>query len=356
MKILHRSRAAGFGLVELMIAMALGLVVSAGVIVIFLAERQVYNTSSSQSLMQDTDNAISAIVTPVVRGAGFLGCGVINSGVFTYPTGASSRLAFDANSAVQGFTGKPPATLQDDASNDTKSGDWNPALDISIVNAGGAEQGSDILVLMGAAPYATPIGLPQGVVIGKPFTVNDATQLGSGAQMVAVSNCAGSAVFQVKRVKEISDFYYSSGPNGSPEYQAGSQLIPLQQTMFFVGKGNGGQSGLFEGVMTIPVGGTAASAQWKVSEIVPGVMAMKVMYGIGSNGVAAQYVDASEVSDWLQVTSVKLGFLVEGGIGSAPMPKGPTTYQLFDDTLTVPADTRMRHVYYMTMNVRNNTL
>ena len=78
-----KSRTAGFGLIELMIAMGLGLLVLAGVLVIFLAQRQAYQNSTSQALIQDADNALSAIITPVVRGAGFTGCSTIGNGVVT---------------------------------------------------------------------------------------------------------------------------------------------------------------------------------------------------------------------------------------------------------------------------------
>lgn len=350
----------GFGLLELMIAMALGLIVVAGVIVIFVAQRQVYNNSSAQSLIQDSDNAIAAVVMPVVRGAGFMGCGVIGNGVIAYNSGAATPLTFNTSSSVQGFTGTLPASLTDDAADDATSSDWTPALDSSISTAsnGGPEQGSDVLVLIGAVPNATPIGVTAPIV-GNPITVNDSTQLaainGGGPQMVAVSDCVKSSVFMATGITGNS-VAFSSGPSNTPSYQAGAQLIPVQQTVFFVAHGDGGQSALWEGVMTIPAGGTAANATWQMSQMVPGVTAMKVLYGIGSNETATQYVDASLVSNWAQVTSVKLAFLVEGGIGSATLPGTAWSYQLFGNTISMPADTRMRHVFYMTINTRNTTL
>lgn len=355
-----RHRTGGFGLLELMLAMGLGLIVVAGVIVIFVAQRKVYNTSSSQSLMQDSENAIAAVVLPVARGAGFMGCGAINNGVIPYNSAAATPLTFNTNSAVQGYTGTLPTTQKDNAANDTTTTDWNPTLDASVATAsnGGPEQGSDVLALIGAAPGATPIGVTVPIT-GSPITVNDGTQLtainGGGPQMVAVSDCSKSAVFMATSVSKTS-VAFSSGPGTTLDYRVGTQLIPLQQTVFFVAHGDGGQSALWQGVMTIPAGGTTAGAKWKMSELVPGVVAMKVLYGIGANEAAAQYVDASKVTNWSQVVSIKLGFLVEGGIGSATIPKAPWSYTLFGNTLSMPADSRMRHVFYMTVNIRNATL
>jgi type IV pilus assembly protein PilW len=352
---------AGFSLLELMIALAIGLVVTTGVLVIFLAQQEIYNTSSAQSLMQDADNAIAATITPVARGVGFLGCGSINSSGAPYPLSSlPTSLTLNTNYAVQGYTGSLPSSIQDDAANVTTSGDWDPSLDSSIVSAGGAEQGSDILVLIGAAPLSKPIGVTSAITTSSTsLTVNDSTQLSSinsgGAQAAVVSDCSKSSVLAISSVSGDSVSLQSAT---GVAFNTGAQLIPLQQTMFYIGKGTGGQSGLFKGVMTIPSGGTS-SAAWTTTEMVPGVLAMKVLYGIGGDEAATEYVDASEVSDWSDITTVKLAFLVEGGLGSASKPSSTDeSFSVFNGTysLAVPSDTRMRHVFYMTINTRNATL
>jgi type IV pilus assembly protein PilW len=350
------SRATGFGLVELMLAMGLGLIVTAGVLVIFLAERQVYYSSSSQSLMQDTDNAISATITPAVRGAGFLGCGVIGTGVMSSVPARTTTLVFNTSSAIQGFTGTLPTSVVDNAANDVAPGDWDPELDETIVTAGGAEQGSDVLVMIGAAPNTTPIGVT-APILASPVAINDPTQLnainGGGPQMVAVSDCSKSSAFEITGVAGDSAAY-TTGPGTTPSYLGGAQLVPLQQTMYFVSHDTGGQSTLYQGVMTIKTAGAAPA--WTVSPMVPGVTAMKVLYGIGNNEQATQYVDASKITNWSAVTTIKLAFVVEGALGSAP--NLTWSFPLFNGLYTVkgPADTRMRHVFYMTINTRNATL
>jgi type IV pilus assembly protein PilW len=363
----HRMRPrhiAGFGLLELMLAMGIGLIVIAGVLVIFLAQQQIYNNSSSQSLMQDADNAIAATIGPVARGVGFLGCGSISSQGSPYPLSSlPTPLTLNTTYAVQGYTGTLPTSIPDNAANVAASGDWSPALDSSITGdtAAGAEQGSDVLVMIGAAPFTRPIGVENAITTStSALTVNDGTQLAAinsgGPQVVAVSDCSKSAVLGVAAVSGGTVTLQSTPSVG---FNPGAQLIPLQQTMFFVGKGSGGQSGLFEGVMTIPAGKTASSATWTVTEMVPGVLAMKVLYGIGGNEAATEYVDASEVSNLGGVTTIKLAFLVEGGTGSATPPGGSSwSYKMFNGlySLSVPTDTRMRHIYYMTINTRNATL
>ena len=357
-----KRRHAGFGLVELMIAMALGLFVVAGVLVVFIAQRQVYQSSNSQSLIQDADNAISAIITPVVRGAGFTGCSSLAGGVKAYPSATNTPLTFNTTSPVQGFDSKTiPSPLVDGAANDTSAGDWSPSLDASFITAGGIAPGSDVLVLIGAPPGAAPVGVTSfGTnAITLNTSLSTSTLTFAPPQLVAVSDCGKSSIFQVNSVTGTT-LAYATGPNGTPLYPVSSQVIPIQQTAFFVAQ-YAGQSALFETVMTIPAGGTAANAAWsKPVEIAPGVLNMQVLYGVASSSgattAATAYENAANVTNWALVNTVKLGFLIEGNASSSTVSTNQTTFPLFSSTLTVPADSRLRHTFFMTANIRNTTL
>lgn len=352
-----KSTSTGFGMIELMIAMVLGLLVLAGVLAVFAAQRRIYQSASSQSLIQNGQNALSAIITPVIRGAGFTGCNHIGSGVRTYLPTRATPLTFDTSSAVKGFAATSlPAKLVGGAANDSNADDWTPALDASFLTSavGGVTQGSDVLVLIGAPPGVKPVGV---TAFGTDdLTVNDATDIADATQMLAISDCGKSSIFQITSAKN-NVLTFASGPTGTPLYPVGSQAIPIQQTAFFVARRkNSGQNALFEGVMTIPAGGSAANATWSISELIPGVSSMQVRYGSGGNGRTAEYVDASLVNDWTAITSVKLGFLVEGQPGSSDISTNPTSVALFDKLFTLAADTRLRHTFYMTVNARNSTL
>jgi type IV pilus assembly protein PilW len=351
-----KHRATGFGLIELMIAMGIGLLVLAGVLVVFLTQRQAYQSSTSQALLQDSDNALSAIISPLVRGAGFVGCSAIGNGVKTYVTARATPLTFDTSSAIHGFKANTlPTPLIDGSANDTSASDWTPELDASLIAAGGVADGSDVLVLIGSAPGTASVG---AVAFGTgTITANNASSSNGfvAPLMIAVSDCGKSSIFQVNSVN-TNVLTYSLGPNGTPLYPAGSQLIPIQQTALYVAKGSAHQSGLFEAIMKIPSGGSAADASWSTSEIVPGVMNMQVLYGVGVNGQTTQYVNASAVTNWAAVTTIKLGFLIEGNPTSSNASTNQTTFKLFNTALTVPVDSRLRHIYYMTVNLRNATL
>ncbi|EQD61155.1 type IV pilus assembly protein PilW [mine drainage metagenome] len=110
----------------------------------------------------------------------------------------------------------------------------------------------------------------------------------------------------------------------------------------------------------------------ELQELIPGVDNMQVLYGVGLNGQITQYLSAAGVqalqanppagvtslpfNPWTIVNSIRIGFLIEGGLGSAAPGANPTTWSVLGTTITVPADTRLRHVFVMTTNLRNTTL
>lgn len=91
---------------------------------------------------------------------------------------------------------------------------------------------------------------------------------------------------------------------------------------------------------------------WDVQPIVPGVEIMKVLYGTGANGVVTNYVPANSVTNWSQVYAVRIGFLIAGQKGSGT---GSTTaFQVLDTSVTpASTDDRLRHVFEITINLRN---
>ncbi|MEO7128180.1 MAG: prepilin-type N-terminal cleavage/methylation domain-containing protein, partial [Rhodoferax sp.] len=64
----------GYTLVELLVAMSIGVILIGAVIATYVTQTQTYNTTSSQAATQNAENAIAAVVTPIIRATGFVGC------------------------------------------------------------------------------------------------------------------------------------------------------------------------------------------------------------------------------------------------------------------------------------------
>ena len=104
--------------------------------------------------------------------------------------------------------------------------------------------------------------------------------------------------------------------------------------------------------------------------IVPGMETFQVMYGIATaddKTVPERWLHANQLvaADWPRIMAVRVGFVLRGKQGSAPVPTSALTYypmgQAFTgaDTsagmvFTAPIDGRLRRAYTATFKVRNN--
>ncbi|KTD74298.1 PilW family protein [Legionella tucsonensis] len=343
----------GFSLVELMIATVIGLLLSYAVIQIYVTQTQIYKVTNSQALIQSTENAIANLVTPIIRSAGFMGCGSLGTSVSHLNGGGSAPIgSLNSNSILLTGYNRNGTTItmnQGNPANDSNPGNWTPSLDSSL--AGNVQNTSDVLVVLGATPGSFPVSITAIDSSSDSFTVQSMSSINLAAgQFAAISDCVKSSVFLVTNIAGTTishgagvGQYENSSSTFSLNYQAGAQFIPLQQTTFFVGQGQGGQRALMRGILT----GTG----WTIQPLVPGVEVMKVQYGIGGSGTISQYVTADAVPNWAQVYSIRLGFLIAGQVASGNL--NTTQYNVLDTSVTVPNDNRLRHVYEINIALRN---
>lgn len=343
----------GLSVVELMIAIAIGLFITTAFLTVVLSQNQTYKTTASQGFVQNTENAITTLVAPYIRGAGFAGCSTVIDALSNLKASSSAPLGRlgTAPAVLMGYQANT-AMVQHNAPNSTTATNWTPALDATLV--GNVEPGNDVLVVLGPVPGSTPVGVTAYTQSSNAFSVRSSAGVTVG-QYASISDCSKTSIFQVTGVSGSNIAHVSGGgplANASNtlavNYPVGSQFIPMQQTAFFVGQGLGGVSSLMIATLN--------GSTWTISPLVPGIDVMKVMYGIGTNNLVTQYVSASAVTNWAQVYAVRLGFLVEGQAGSgSPGNVNPTQFTILGQTVITPADNRLRHVFEISVNVRNGT-
>ena len=357
----------GFSLIELMIAMGLGIFLIGAAASVYFAQSQTYKTTTSQASIQNVENAIAGILAPAIRSAGFAGCASITNAKTNLVGGGSPPLGILSPIAkpspfIYGYDAKgtssvtPPnaATIvSDNPANSSALSSWLPALDANL--SGHVEAGSDVLVLLGAAPASTPVNITSYVPKSTTFDIEEIGSAGVG-QIAMVSNCVGTSIFKITGIagKTISHAVGAGTDDNSLgiiplNFQPGSQFIPLQQTAFYVAQGTGDQATLMQAVYSNGV--------WTDQPLIPGVESMQVLYGIGSSGVVTQYLSADGVgSNWANVYAIRIGFLIQGqkGTGSSGTAS-QRTYNVLGTNVTVPADGRLRHVYELTIEMRNAT-
>ncbi|KTD56417.1 PilW family protein [Legionella shakespearei] len=342
----------GFSMVELMVASLIGLIISYAVLQIYLAQSKLYKTSSSQDLIQSSENAISNLISPIIRSAGFTGCGSISTAVSNLNVGGPAPLGtLNTNpTLIMGYNGSGTSyTLTQNPANSTNAASWTPSLETTLV--GNVAPGSDVVIVFGSSPGSTPLAITTIDSGSNALTVQSITgaTIASG-QYAGVSDCVKTVIFQVTGVAGTTITHNSGGgilQNTSSSFpvsfQVGSQFVRMQQTAFFVAQGQGGQSSLMRATLT--------NGAWNIEQLVPGVEIMKVQYGIGTSGTITRYVSANAVTNWSQVYAVRLGFLIAGQPGSGTLNTG--AYTVLDTQVTVPDDNRLRHVFEITIHLRN---
>lgn len=347
--------ARGISLVEIMVGLTLGVILSIAIIGVYIAQKNTYRTNISQATIQNAESAISALITPAIRSAGFCGCASVIQSISNLNGGGSPPLGTlgTTPSMVMGYDAAAGNTLtiaQNNPDNSTQATDWTAGLDASLV--GNVVAVSDVLIVFGGTPGTQPISVTT-INSGSVFlTLQNATGIAAG-QFGAVSDCLKASVFRITGVAGNTISHAAGGGvlgNAtdalSVNYATGAQFVPLTQTAFFVAKNAGGQSALMRATLN-------ANGTWTIQSLAPGVETMQVRYGIGASGVPEQYVPASAVTNWGQVYSIRLGFLLGGQQGSGTRP--PTQFSVLGTTVNVPADNRLRHVYEMTINLRNSS-
>ncbi len=377
----------GFTLVELMVAVAIGLVLLAGIATVFIAQRQVYTTASAQASIQNAENAIAAMVTPSIRSAGFAGCGSFNSAWNQSIITPSGGLAYNFTAPVQGYDAVAAMTSLN-APGSSSAADWSPALDSSLLGLPAPEtpeKGSDVIAIAGTMPGTMPVSTTNGpgasgqlAVATLPYPSGTPSAIPAGT-IAIVSNCAKAQFFLVfsqssNSANNVVHVNWSETGNKqadfTTQFPVGSQFSLIQQVVYYVGQTPGGQSALYAAAMmnnqwqslcvlfgTCPATGSGPQASFYAPQpLVPGVDNMQILYGVGQGGVSQQWVPASQVTNWNQVNAVRMGFLIEGPIGSATYESNPTAWPVLGTTVNVPRDTRLRHVYVMTISIRNATL
>lgn len=132
-----RGAVAGFTLIELMIAMVLGLIVIAGIISVFLAGQQSFRSTTALAEVQDSSRIAFELMARDIREAGLTGCDSFVGNVSNVLNNSSSAWWANWNNAVSGY---------DDAASD-------PAL--AAMPAAVANTSSVELISAGVDPVAT---------------------------------------------------------------------------------------------------------------------------------------------------------------------------------------------------------
>jgi type IV pilus assembly protein PilW len=353
-------RARGFSMVELMVAITLALIVTTGVISIFVGSRSAYNATSGTAQLTDGGRFALNFISTSVRGAGNMACttaplvqGILKPGATALTTSWTQSLGgFEAVNTSGGtaYTIAPPPVTPD-----ATNSHWSGGLDTALSNL--VIQNNDVLVVRSTLGNAAPAYVQTIADGAASFTVFNQASLLNG-QIAVISDCSKGVIFQINApITGAHPTITHNGGGSSPgntaspfplSFPAGSLVTPVDTLVYYIGQGADGDGALF-------VLSSNASGNWQPTELVPDIEAMQILYGLDTNNsqTVSNYVTANQVGDFNTVMSVKIALLAASAPGAGHVPAA-VTYNLLGTTVTPPFDTRTRQVFEATIAVRNS--
>ncbi|ADC70727.1 type IV pilus assembly protein PilW [Thioalkalivibrio sp. K90mix] len=331
-----RQRIRGFTLVELMVAMVLGLLIVGGVIALFVSTQQTSRTQEAMSRAQETGRFVIERIARDAREAGHQGCrgGNINNLLDT----ASA----DYDPWVHGVES---AFLPPEQPNDHLRGD---VLTLHGMTAIGS-------IPVSVPNTTAPINTDETVDVAQGEVVLVADQAGTTcelfqnapAQPGVLSRATGANISPGNVAGDLTDF---SGP-------ATISVSRLETITYYIAESSAspGVASLFRR----STADTDSSGNPVRREIAEGVYDLRLEFGQDTNDnqqidrfVAASNTASWSDSDWAQVAAVRVHLLVYNGLDNNVVDQ-PRTGLLFANELFDAPDRRLYLVFTTTVATRN---
>ncbi|WP_354623371.1 PilW family protein [Psychromonas sp. MME2] len=315
----------GFSLIEMMIAIPLGLLVMLAVLQIFTSSLQGVHLQNGFARVQESGRMATELMIRDIRGADYWGCAgdvsQITNHLDTTDANYNQSILPTAGAGLAGSNNVTSATIGG----------------ISVKDA------TDTLTLRGA-------GSLSGVKVTPPFMptvaavihVDTTTTIPKG-QVILISDCREADLFSNSQETKANDGANSNIAHAtgnivvsgaidnatkdlSHTYDGSAQILSPFAKVYFIGVNASGTHSLYR------------SDNGVAKELVRGINDLQIMYGedTSDNGSADTFADAASVTNMDNVRSVRVALTAESGESAS--------------------GTALEKTYQVTANIRNRTL
>jgi type IV pilus assembly protein PilW len=334
---LSRRRVHGFSLIELMIAMLLGLIVIAGVASVFLANMRSYQTNTALADVQDSSRVAFELMARDIRNAGLTGCnndGRIANVLQNGPASGSTVAWWSdwdgtVREAAHGYDG-------DQA---------DPAVTTGT-DTGQRLADTDSLQLLGAGTIRASVQSDKEPAAN--FKLNETTTDLATGDVIIVCDPDHATVLQITDYNNgnvtinhntgtVSPGNCSKGlgypsvctTNGNIySFPSNSQISKLSATDWYIGRNPAGGSSLYrKSLQTSSLGVPTPETQ----EMVRDVTDMQILY---HKPGASDFATASTITDWKTVDAAKVTLDLQSTDQRAGTDAGPIK-RTFTATTTI---------------------
>ena len=322
----------GFTLIELMIALVIGLLATGAMLKVYVDSSRLYRFNEGLARIQENGRFATEFIRRDARMAGFWGCYHEANLTNRIIPGGTGYISYDSSD----ITG-------------TNNNGLNDADSITFSGAGNSV--ATVSSNMTSADSAIPISSTGNFELGEALLISD---------------CETADIFQLTSIGGSSpSLTLEHGTEGntsaelSKAYAAGSRLYRVQQTTFCIAEGaDRAQPSLRQ--LVNPT--SDQTCQDHGDELVEGIENMQVWFGedtdadsegAGGDATANRYVppDTSDL-DMNRVVSVRIFLLARSLNDNLTTELSP---YYFVDQKIIPTDKRLRKVFATTITLRNKT-
>jgi type IV pilus assembly protein PilW len=330
-------------LLELLIALTLGIFLLGGILVVYLGSSQSYRVTENTSRLQEGARFAFDKLAGTIRMAGYRGCFTGWPRIIANPAplfSAATVLVGEEAIAAGTYTGSIAGT---DAIT-VRRGSAHSLIPKQTMGAPTPDASVDIPL------FATPslLSHPFNYAAGHLLLISDCTS----ADLFCASGVTGTSISHAVACNTDTVNAADSNKLSAP-YGPDAQVMAYEESVFYIRANPAGRNALY---LQSRSGGAATT-----EELVEGVQDMQFCYGEDTNGNAEVdvYRTAAAVANWANVVSVRISLLL--ATNDASVASAATAYALdrncdgdtTDAGETIAATRRLHRVITSTVGVRN---
>lgn len=318
----------GFTLVEIIIAMGLGVFLLGSMTILFINSSIMNKTQQNVSKIQDDSVFSFLLLENDIALTGFRGCssGLVNpSSGFKFSNNAGTANYFNSTNFIQGSQGMGTT--------------FNPGLDGAISGLKPSPNPKmDIVTIRSASSDPAIVTTDMTSTSSKILLTSSENFVNNGYAII--SNCYSGSLMKVSNLA-LGTITPTTALNIA--YNTGSQIYPYNTITYYVGTDNT--------LYKTSNGGTPTAIAYNVEKF-------SIFYGIDTDADnnVNRYTFAPNVSNFEQVVAIRIGIVMKSNdINTIGSSKETYSYQ-FNGRKYTPQDGKLRKIYYTTITLRNMLL
>jgi len=314
----------GLSLIELMIAITLGLFITAGLIQLFISSKQSYRIQENLSRVQENGRFAMELLATDIRMAGYWGC------LGSTETIQNNLAPYDSNGDGQ------------------TDGIYESILDAIVATNGDGLNNSDSISVNRVTP-------PSAAIVETATNKSAALKVTSGSgleknDIVMAIDCISGDLFQITNDPTVSgasdqdELAHDSGAamkagnatiNFQKIYSTDAKIHKIRNIEYYISQNPGGHPALYR-----RLNGNRGQ------ELVEGIENMQILYAIDTTNAYIPFTTGLDLSNAISVRLSFLAATLEDNIATESSSTSMGTY-------TSPNDRKIRRIFTSTIALRN---